>query len=109
MRVAVVAEFYPSERDPVLGGWAHPQALAAQAAGAGGQGLVLNRPIPPRGAFAPGRVAAARALAARAREPLAQVRDGLPVRYVPFVSPPRSRGYSGWGAWAAPSLALALR
>src|SRR4051794_8018175 len=109
MRVAVVAEFYPSERDPVLGVWAHRQALAAQAAGAEIQVLVLNRLIPPREAFAAGPVAAAPALGAGAREPLAQVRDGLPVRYVPFVSPPRSRGYSGWGAWAAPSLALALR
>ena len=33
-RVAVVAEFYPSERDPVLGIWAHRQALAARDAGA---------------------------------------------------------------------------
>jgi hypothetical protein len=28
-RVAVIAEFYPSRRDPVLGVWAHRQALAA--------------------------------------------------------------------------------
>ena len=34
MRVCVVAEFYPSERDPVLGVWAHRQAMAAREAGA---------------------------------------------------------------------------
>src|SRR5262249_20827223 len=30
-------------------------------------------------------------------------------RYVPFVSPPRSRSYGSWGAWAAPSLRRHLR
>jgi glycosyltransferase involved in cell wall biosynthesis len=107
--VAVVAEFYPSERDPVLGVWAHRQALAARAAGADVRVLVLNRLVPPREAFAAGPAAAARALAARAREPLGQTRDGLAVTYVPFVSPPRNRSYARWGAWAAPGLALALR
>ena len=29
--------------------------------------------------------------------------------YVRYVSPPRSRSYHAWGAWAAPALALALR
>ena len=28
---------------------------------------------------------------------------------MPFVAPPRWRSYDAWGAWAAPSLALALR
>ena len=28
---------------------------------------------------------------------------------MPFVAPPRPRSYASWGAWAAPTLALALR
>ena len=42
-------------------------------------------------------------------EPREQVRDGIAVRYVPYVSPPRERAYARWGAWAAPPLAAALR
>ena len=34
MRVAVVAEWYPSPADPVHGVWAHRQAVAARDAGA---------------------------------------------------------------------------
>ena len=52
MKVAVVAEFYPSRRDPVLGIWAHRQALAARDAGAEVRVLVLHRLIPPRATFA---------------------------------------------------------
>jgi glycosyltransferase involved in cell wall biosynthesis len=107
--VAVVAEFYPSLRDPVLGVWAHRQALAARAAGADVRVLVLNRLVPPREAFVSGPAAAFGALAERAREPLEQTLDGLSVTYVPYVSPPRARSYPAWGAWAAPPLALALR
>jgi len=108
-RVAVVAEFYPSLRDPVMGIWAHRQALAAHAAGADVRVLVLHRLVPPRAAFSEGASGAARALAARAREPRAQLRDGIPVTYVPFLSPPRDRSYASWGAWAAPAVSLALR
>src|SRR5205823_4163295 len=46
-RVAVVAEFYPSDRDPVLGVWAHRQALAARDAGAEVDVYVLHRLVPP--------------------------------------------------------------
>jgi glycosyltransferase involved in cell wall biosynthesis len=105
-RVAVVAEFYPSRRDPVLGVWAHRQALAARDAGAEIHVLVLHRLVPPRASLTGG---AAGALAARVREPRTQVRDGLEVTYVPYVSPPRERYYANWGAWAAPALTLALR
>jgi glycosyltransferase involved in cell wall biosynthesis len=108
-RVAVVAEFYPSERDPVLGVWAHRQALAARDAGAEVRVLVLHRLVPPRALLAAGPGAARRALAELVREPRRQTRDGLQVTYVPFVSPPRERAYARWGAWAAPPLALALR
>jgi glycosyltransferase involved in cell wall biosynthesis len=51
----------------------------------------------------------ARALGGLLREPWRQVRDGLPVTYIPYVSPPRWRAYSSWGAWAAPALGVALR
>ncbi|MGP0103572.1 MAG: glycosyltransferase [Solirubrobacteraceae bacterium] len=108
-RVAVVAEFYPSRRDPVLGIWAHRQALAARDAGAELQVLVLHRLVPPRSSLAAGPGGARRALAELVREPRKQTRDGLAVTYVPYVSPPRERSYASWGAWAAPPLALALR
>lgn len=108
MKVLVVAEFYPSHRDPVLGIWAHRQALAARDAGAEVRVLVLHRLIPPRAALASGPLGAAGALAELAREPRAQVRDGLPIAYVPYASPPRQRSYATWGAWASPALALAI-
>jgi len=109
VKVAVVAEFYPSRRDPVLGIWAHRQALAARDAGAEVRVLVLHRLVPPRASLAAGPASAVGELTARAREPRRQVRDGIPVTYVPFVSPPRQRSYATWGAWAAPTLGLALR
>jgi teichuronic acid biosynthesis glycosyltransferase TuaC len=108
MKVAVVAEFYPSRRDPVLGVWAHRQALAARDAGAEVQVLVLHRLVPPRAALREGPGALARELGARVREPREQTIDGLPVSYVSFVSPPRPRAYANWGAWAAPPLGRAL-
>jgi glycosyltransferase involved in cell wall biosynthesis len=102
-----VAEFYPSRRDPVLGVWAHRQALATRDAGAEVRVLVLHRLVPPRASLGTGG-GAGRALAARIREPRRQTRDGLAVTYVPFISPPRDGHYPGWGAWATPALALAL-
>ena len=108
-KVAVVAEFYPSQGDPVLGVWAHRQALAARDAGAEVRVLVLHRLIPPRASFADGPAGAARALGKLVREPRRQTHDGLEVIYVPYVSPPRSGSYANWGAWAAPALGLALR
>ncbi len=108
-KVAVVAEFYPSEGDPVLGVWAHRQALAARDAGAEVRVLVLHRLIPPRASFASGPSGAASALAKLVREPRKQTHDGLQVSYVPYVSPPRPGSYASWGAWATPALLLALR
>jgi len=106
MRVAVVAEYYPRAHDPVLGVWAHRQALAARDAGADVRVLVLHRPLPPRAALRDPRPAT---LLAPLRQPLRTELDGLPVAYVPFLAPPRPRSYASWGAWAAPTLALALR
>lgn len=108
MRVAVVAEFYPRASDPVLGIWSHRQALAARDAGAEVEVLVLHRPVPPRSALDDGPRAAARHAAELLRQPWTEERDGLRVRYVPFVSPPRPSAYGTWGAWAAPPLAVAL-
>ena len=107
MKVAVVAEYYPRAADPALGVWAHRQALAARDAGAEVEVLVLHRP----GALE-GRAARARPAprcVAPLRQPLRTALDGIGVTYVPFVAPPRPRSYASWGAWAAPSLALALR
>jgi teichuronic acid biosynthesis glycosyltransferase TuaC len=108
-KVVVVAEFYPSRRDPVLGIWAHRQALATRAAGADIRVLVLRRLIPPRSSLAGGPASAGHELVRLLREPLRQTHDGLPVAYVPYVSPLRERSYQAWGAWAAPALALALQ
>jgi glycosyltransferase involved in cell wall biosynthesis len=93
LRVAVVAEYYPRRADPSLGIWAHRQALATRDAGADVEVFVLHRPRSP----------------ALLRQPLVARLDGIRVNYVPFVAPPRPRSYARWGAWAAPTLAAALR
>jgi teichuronic acid biosynthesis glycosyltransferase TuaC len=106
MRVAIVTEYYPRAHDPVLGVWAHHQALAARDAGADVRVVVLHRPVPPR-------ATARRRLLAEARRLVAQpgraTLDGIEVEYVRFLAPPRPRHYGSWGAWAAPTLAVALR
>jgi teichuronic acid biosynthesis glycosyltransferase TuaC len=109
MKVAVVSEFYPRRGDPVLGVWAHRQALAARDAGAEVRVVVLHRLVPPRASFSHGPGGPTRALGGLASEPHKQTLDGLDVTYVRYVSPPRSRSYHAWGAWAAPALGLALR
>jgi len=109
MRVAVVAEFYPRAADPVLGVWAHRQAVAARDAGADVRVLVLHRPLPPRAALRGGPGGALRAAASAAAQPLRATLDGIAIAYVPFLAPPRPRSYGDWGRWAAPPLALALR
>lgn len=109
MKVAVVAEFYPRQSDPVLGIWAHRQALAARDAGAEVRVVVLHRLVPPRASLADGLSGPARALRGLASEPRKQTRDGLDVTYVRYASPPRASSYPTWGAWAAPALGLALR
>ena len=103
LKVVVVAEYYPRAADPVLGVWAHRQALAARDAGAEVEVLVLHRPIPPMSARRPKEIVAP--LRQRRRATL----DGLRVTYVPFVAPPRPTSYESWSRWAAPTLRMALR
>jgi glycosyltransferase involved in cell wall biosynthesis len=101
-----VAEFYPRADDPVLGVWAHKQAMAARDAGCDVHVLVLHRPVPPRATHPRDAVRTLRRMRAQPRE---AVLDGIPVTYVRFHSPPRSRSYGSWGRWAALPLARALR
>jgi teichuronic acid biosynthesis glycosyltransferase TuaC len=102
MRVAVLAEYYPRHDDPVLGVWAHRQALAARDAGAEVVVFVLHRVVPPSRTFGP------RALRALLRQPAQAELDGLAVHYVRYVSPPRRLSYAQWGAWSARALGRAL-
>jgi glycosyltransferase involved in cell wall biosynthesis len=102
----VVSEFYPHANDPVIGVWAHRQAVAARDAGAEVRVIVLHRPVPPR-ATRPRD--APRALATLLAQPRTATLDGIEVHYVPFLAPPRPSSYGSWGAWAAPTLAIALR
>jgi teichuronic acid biosynthesis glycosyltransferase TuaC len=106
VRVVVVAEYYPRAADPVLGVWAHRQALAARDAGADVRVLVLHRPVPSKAALSSREP---QKLLEPLRQPLHAALDGIDVTYVPFIAPPRPRSYGRWGAWASPSLALALR
>jgi teichuronic acid biosynthesis glycosyltransferase TuaC len=108
-KVAVVAEFYPRRSDPVLGIWAHRQALAARDAGAQVRVLVLHRLVPPRASLQAGPLGAVSAFVGLVREPHKQTHDGLQISYIPYLSPPRSSSYATWGTWAAPALGLALR
>jgi len=110
VRVAVVAEWYPSPGDPVLGIWAHRQAVAARDAGAEVRVLALRRPIPPLSMFhLPPALGQFGRWIEGARTSLRPwTLDGLSVEPVPFVAPPRPVSYGTWGYWAAPPLARAL-
>jgi glycosyltransferase involved in cell wall biosynthesis len=112
MRVCVIAEYYPRRRDPVLGVWAHRQALAARSAGADVRVLVLERPVPPDAAFraalrgSPGELG--RSARSMASQPTHDELDGIEVEYVRFAAPPRAGSYPGWERWAAGPLGRAL-
>jgi glycosyltransferase involved in cell wall biosynthesis len=106
VRVAIVAEYYPRAADPVLGVWAHRQALAARDAGADVRVLVLHRPLPPLATL---RARDRGTLRAAVRQARHTQLDGIPVAYVPYLSPPRPWSYGAWGGWAAPVLRRALR
>jgi glycosyltransferase involved in cell wall biosynthesis len=116
MRVAVIAEYYPRPSHPGLGVWAHRQACAVRDLGAEVRTIVLERPIPPLHALralGPGRGGPdSRPLRDWLRtvrnQPREVVLDGIPVRYVRFVAPPRPVSYGSWGRWAAPPVRRAL-
>jgi teichuronic acid biosynthesis glycosyltransferase TuaC len=103
-----VAEYYPRRRDPVLGIWAHRQALAVQAAGAEVRVLALERPVPPLAAIRGGARALVPELRGIASQPRRETREGIEVEYVRFLSPPRERAYAHWHRWAAGPLGRAL-
>jgi glycosyltransferase involved in cell wall biosynthesis len=107
VKVAVVAEYYPRRRDPVLGIWAHRQALAARDAGADVRVLVLERPVPPAASLKrPWKLPGA--LAGIARQPRQDVLDGIAIRYVRFVAGDRNKTYASWHERAAAPLGEAL-
>jgi len=114
VRVAVVAEWYPSPGDPVLGIWAHRQAVAARDAGADVRVLALRRPIPPlsvaRQVFRiPPAIGPLGRWIEGARTSLRPLTlDGLSVLPVPFAAPPRPISYGSWGYFMAPPLSRAL-
>jgi len=108
MRVAVVAEWYPSPVDPVHGIWAHRQALAAREAGAEVRILAARRPIPPLSAIRGGPLATAAWLRGTRALVAPFELDGLTVTPVPWASPPRPLSYGAWGHWLAPPLGRAL-
>jgi glycosyltransferase involved in cell wall biosynthesis len=110
MRVAVVAEWYPSPADPVHGMWAHRQAVAARDAGAEVRVLAMRRPVPPLATLrALPDTGPLRRWAGGVRSTLeAWELDGLPIQPVAFLSPPRPRSYGSWGQWMAPPLGRAL-
>lgn len=114
MRVAIVAEWYPSPADPVHGIWAHRQAEAVRALGVEVRVLALRRPVPPLGvarqvAGVPPDLRALRRWAAGARRSLRPMMlDGLEVRPVPWLGPPRPISYGSWGYWMARPLRRAL-
>jgi glycosyltransferase involved in cell wall biosynthesis len=113
MKVVVVAEYYPRAADPTLGIWAHHQTKAARDAGADVRVIVLHRPVPPlatvRGLSSESVRSALAATRAAASQPSTVTLDGISVRYLRYLSPPRGRTYANWGAWAAPPLLRALR
>jgi teichuronic acid biosynthesis glycosyltransferase TuaC len=114
VRVAVVAEWYPSQADPVLGIWAHRQAVAAREHGVEVRVLAMRRPVPPlsvvrRLAAMPPDIGALRRWGRAARSSLRPLTlDGLGVTPVPFLAPPRPISYGSWGWWMSPPLHRAL-
>ena len=106
MKALIVAEYYPRAGDPVGGIWTHRQTVATRDAGADVRVLVLHRPVPPLSAVRSADVGRAMAVVRQSR---ASQLDGVSVEYVRYLSPPRPRSYSSWGAWAAPLLGRAIR
>jgi glycosyltransferase involved in cell wall biosynthesis len=112
VNVSVVAEYYPRPSNPGLGIWAHRQTRAVRELGVDARALALERPLPSMNAFRSlvrGRPGPLRDWVRTVRKPPSDiVMDGVPVRYVRFISPPRPLSYASWGAWAARPVGRAL-
>ncbi len=109
MKVAVRSRVLPEARRPRT---RHLGAPPGARGGARGRADRTCRAAPARaaaGGAAPGGAATGRELAERLRQPRHEVRDGIPVTYVPYVSPPRPGFYALLGGVGRPALALALR
>jgi teichuronic acid biosynthesis glycosyltransferase TuaC len=71
--------------------------------------LALERPLPSLRDLGDLRAGALRDWVGRLRHPPRDTTlDGVPVRYVRFVSPPRPLSYASWGRWAASPVRRAL-
>ena len=104
MRGGLDEASYPRKTGPARGTWGHGPAAAARAAGGDGRVLGLYRPLPPaRLMWRPG------AWISDGRQPRRAVIDGIAVRYVRYLAPPRGRSYVRWGDFAARPLKRALR
>jgi teichuronic acid biosynthesis glycosyltransferase TuaC len=109
MRVATVAEYYPRPSDPAWGIWAHRQAQAVRAHDVEVRALALERPLPSLRDLGDLRAGALGDWVRRLRHPPRDTTlDGVPVRYVRFVSPPRPLSYASWGRWAGRPVGRAL-
>jgi teichuronic acid biosynthesis glycosyltransferase TuaC len=109
MRIAAVAEYYPRPSDPAWGIWAHRQAQAVRAHDVEVRALALERPLPSLRDLGDLRAGALGDWIRRLRRPPRDTTlDGVPVRYVRFVSPPRPLSYASWGRWAARPVGRAL-
>jgi len=106
VKVLIIAEYYPRSYDPVLGIWAHRQALATKQAGADVRVLVLHRVVPPLSAVK--SLDIKRALVPF-KQPINDELDGIKVHYLPFISPPKSMSYPSWSKWIAPTLKVAMK
>lgn len=114
LKVAVVAELFPSPLDHVSGIWALRQAQAVQALGVDLKVIALRRPIPPVRSVRPlvrmppetseiGRWARGSLAARRSVEV-----EGVPASSAWYLSPPRGISYGSWGLWASWPLRRAL-
>jgi teichuronic acid biosynthesis glycosyltransferase TuaC len=112
VKVAIVAEWYPSPADPVHGIWAHRQTQASVASGAEVRVLVMRRPVPPLSVARRLRAGDLGALRAWGRAIRRDLRgwslDGVSVTAVPWLGPPRPWSYGAWGWWMALPLSRAL-
>ena len=114
MRVAVVAEWYPSRAGSGAGHLGAPAGDGRARRRRRGAGAGAAAPDPSarsgtRFVHIPPAIGALGGWIAGARTSLRPTSlDGLSVTPVPFLAPPRPISYGSWGYWMAPPLARAL-